>query len=149
MTRLTEAFIDANLLVLLVVGSVDRRLVARHRRTRTFLPEDYDRLVEVIQDVQVFVTPNTLTEASNHLEAREDTRFLEQLRRFIWVSTRTTLPLPVPNGADVLLGIAEMNEGSEVTYRSSCWACTCQMTCSPRPRKGRSAVPRWPWPVLQ
>ena len=84
--RLTEAFIDANLLVLLVVGSVDRMLVARHRRTRTFLPEDYDRLVEVIHNVQVFVTPNTLTEASNHLEAREDTRFLEQLRRFIEIS---------------------------------------------------------------
>lgn len=47
--RLTEAFIDANLLVLLVVGSVDRMLVARHRRTRTFLPEVYDRLVEVIR----------------------------------------------------------------------------------------------------
>ena len=84
--RLAEAFIDANLLVLLVVGSVDRRLVAKHRRTRTFAPEDYDRLVTVIQDVRIFVTPNTLTEASNHLEQREDTRFLEQLRKLIEIS---------------------------------------------------------------
>lgn len=84
--RLSEAFIDANLLVLLVVGSVDRKLVAKHRRTRRFLPEDYDHLVEVMHNMQLFVTPNTLTEASNHLEAREDTRFLEQLRKLIQIS---------------------------------------------------------------
>lgn len=75
------AFIDANLLVLLVVGSVDRRLVEIHRRTRTFTVEDYDRLLSIVESVRrVYVTPNTLTEASNLLEDPRDPRFLECLR---------------------------------------------------------------------
>ncbi len=107
--RLTEAFIDANLLVLLVVGSVDRRLVTKHRRTRTFVPEDYDRLVTVIQDVRIFVTPNTLTEASNHLEQREDTRFLEQLRKLIEISHEiiVTSTTAADNAAFTRLGLTD------------------------------------------
>ena len=83
-----EAFIDANLLVLLVVGSVDRRQVGAHRRARRFAPEDYDRLLKVIGALErVLVTPNTLTEASNLLESRSDRRsdrrFLDRLRLVI------------------------------------------------------------------
>ena len=79
-----EAFIDANLLVLLVVGSVDRRQVGAHRRARRFAPEDYDRLLKVIDTLEhVLVTPNTLTEASNLLESRSDHRFLDRLRLVI------------------------------------------------------------------
>ena len=82
----TGSFIDTNLLVLLVVGSVDRRLVATHRRTQTFTPEDYDRLLVEIGDLPVFVTPNTLTEASNLLKKPSDTRFLDRLRILIEIS---------------------------------------------------------------
>ncbi|MCY4586431.1 MAG: hypothetical protein OXB98_10390 [Bryobacterales bacterium] len=89
--RVTEVFIDANLLVLLVVGLVDRRLVGSHRRVRAFQPEDYDRLVEMIEnDRKVFVTPNILTEASNLLES-QDTRFLEKLRELIEFSQEITI----------------------------------------------------------
>ena len=85
--RRDEAFIDTNLLVLLVVGSVDRRIIATHRRTRTFTPEDYDWLLEILDDLdQVYVTPNTLTEASNLLKSSTDTRFLETLQRLIEIS---------------------------------------------------------------
>jgi len=73
-------FLDTNLLVLLVVGSVDRGQVERHRRTKRFTVEDYDRLVRLLEGLeQVFVTPNTLTEASNLLERRGDPRFLNWL----------------------------------------------------------------------
>lgn len=76
-----EAFIDTNLLVLLVVGSVDRQQVRKHRRTQAFTPDDYDSLMRVIGALKrVFVTPNTLTEASNLLESRSDFRFLDRLR---------------------------------------------------------------------
>lgn len=83
-----EAFIDANLLVLLVVGSVDRRQVGAHRRARRFAPEDYDRLLKVIDTLErVLVTPNTLTEASNLLRSRSDRRsdrrFHDRLRLVI------------------------------------------------------------------
>ena len=84
--RRTGTFIDANLLVVLVVGLVDRKLVGKRRRTRTFTPENYDRLLVEIGDLPIFVTPNTLTEASNLLEDPEDTRFLDQLRVLIEIS---------------------------------------------------------------
>ncbi len=40
-------FIDANLLVLLVVGATDRALIAKHRRLKRFAVEDYERLIEL------------------------------------------------------------------------------------------------------
>lgn len=59
-------FLDANLLVLLVVGSQSRNLISRHRRLQHYSAEDYDILLELLQGAdQLFVTPNTLTEASN------------------------------------------------------------------------------------
>ena len=61
--------IDANLLVLLVVGETDKALISKHRRTKAYQVEDYERLVRLINQFgrEVFVTPNTLTEASNLL----------------------------------------------------------------------------------
>ena len=59
-------FIDANLLVLLVVGATDQALIAKHRRLRRFVVEDYGRLLELIGRAgQVFLTPNTLTYSLN------------------------------------------------------------------------------------
>ncbi len=56
---LAGAFIDTNLLVLLVVGSVDRTLVSRHRRTRNFTLEDFDRLKNLTDALdRIFVTTN-------------------------------------------------------------------------------------------
>ena len=80
-------FIDANLLVLLVVGATDQALISKHRRLRTFMVEDYGRLVELIEQAgQVFLTPNTLTEASNLLAQHpnpERSRFFAVFRRII------------------------------------------------------------------
>lgn len=78
----TEAFIDANLLVLLVVGSVDRNLIGNRRRVKEFRPQDYDLLMDLIDGVDVFVTPNTLTETSNLL-GTGDRRLLDRLRLLI------------------------------------------------------------------
>ena len=80
-------FIDANLLVLLVVGSVSRDLIPKHRRLRKFGVEDYDLLLNVIGPVnRVYVTPNTLTETSNLLAQHGDperSRFFDRLRFII------------------------------------------------------------------
>lgn len=83
--RPAGAFIDTNLLVLLVVGSVDRKAVAKHRRTQTFTAEDYDRLLDAIAEMgrRVFVTPNTLTETSNLLKQSRDARFHARLQFLI------------------------------------------------------------------
>jgi hypothetical protein len=80
-------FIDANLLVLLVVGSVDRDLILKHRRLQRFAAEDYERLLKLLARVaRVFVTPNTLTETSNLLAQHADperSRFFDRLRFII------------------------------------------------------------------
>ena len=76
-----SAFIDTNLLVLLLVGSVDRSLVERHRRTRNFVLDDYDRLTAMVDTLEhVYVTPNTLTETSNLLHGSQDIRLMKQLK---------------------------------------------------------------------
>ncbi|MCY4270216.1 MAG: PIN domain-containing protein [Gammaproteobacteria bacterium] len=80
----TSAFIDTNLLILLLVGSSDRNQVGKHRRTRNFSSEDYDRLVFLIDSLdRVLVTPNILTETSNLLNNSHDFRLMEQLRLLI------------------------------------------------------------------
>ena len=80
-------FIDANLLVLLVAGSVDRSVIARHRRLRAFIEDHYDVLMEIVNQARaIFVTPNTLTEASNMLAQHgepERGRLLDGLRALI------------------------------------------------------------------
>ena len=64
----TGYFVDANLLVLFVVGSESPDLIPKHRRLKGYLAEDYDLLFLLLDEVdQVFVTPNTLTETSNLL----------------------------------------------------------------------------------
>lgn len=65
----TGTFVDANLLVLLVVGNVDTDLIAKHRRLRGYSVADYEILLAVLFSSanRIFVTPNTLTEASNLL----------------------------------------------------------------------------------
>lgn len=86
---------DANLLVLPVAGALDPD-IARHRRLRTFGPEDFERVQEIVSGFErVLVTPNTLTEASNllgqHLEP-ERSRLLATLRILIGQSFEVVVP---------------------------------------------------------
>ena len=80
-------FLDANLFVLLVVGSVGRDLIEKHRRLREYSAEDYEILIDLLDRVErVFVTPNTLTETSNLLAQHaepERSLFFDGLRFII------------------------------------------------------------------
>ncbi len=70
LTKPVGYFIDTSLLVLLVVGSVGHDLIAKHRRLKAFTAEDYEALLDILgwaRQRQTYVTPNTLTEASNLL----------------------------------------------------------------------------------
>ena len=91
-------FIDANLLVLLAVGSAGRDYISKHRRLRRFSNEDYDLLLRVIKTAKgpkrVFVTPNTLTETSNLLAQHgepERSLFFARLRFLIESSEEVTV----------------------------------------------------------
>ena len=75
--------IDANLLVLFVVGATGRHLITKHRRLQRFSVEDYDQLLKLKLTGRVIVTPNTLTEASNLLAQHDDperSKFFDTLR---------------------------------------------------------------------
>ena len=106
-------FIDANLLVLLVVGATDQALISKHRRLRTFMEEDYGRLLELIEQAgQVFLTPNTLTEASNLLAQHpnpERSRFFEMFRRIIGTNEEIIVESKTAsrNNAFVRLGLTD------------------------------------------
>ena len=91
-----QYLVDSNLLVLLVVGRVNRELVGRHRRLKQFAPEDYDQLVEVLSSSeQILVTPNTLTETSNLLAAQRGATGMAlsaELRRLIESEVEIVVP---------------------------------------------------------
>ena len=109
----TSYFVDANLLVLLVVGNVDREFIPRHRRLNGYSARDYDRLLELIERVErVHVTPNTLTEASNLLSVRgrlDRNPFLMELRRLIERSREIVVGSDVASSsrAFVLFGLTD------------------------------------------
>ena len=106
-------FIDANLLVLLVVGSVGRHLIAKHRRLREYTAEDYDVLVDLLSPVErILVTPNTLTETSNLLGQHRDperSRFFAMLRALIHETEEVVVASidASGNGAFTRLGLTE------------------------------------------
>ena len=82
--RVAQAFIDANLLVLLVVSALGKGAITKHKRTRMFSLEEYNRLCAIVQALdRVLVTPNTLTEASNLLLPSRDPRLASLLRRLV------------------------------------------------------------------
>jgi len=61
--------VDANILLLLIIGTVDRNLVQNFRGTQNqgFTPEDYDLLLGILGYFQrLLTTPHILTEVSNH-----------------------------------------------------------------------------------
>ncbi len=83
----TGYFVDTNLLLLLVVGTVGRDLIAKHRRLSGYTVEDYEVLVGLVDSVgPVYVTANTLTETSNLLAQHADPErslLFDGLRHFI------------------------------------------------------------------
>ena len=108
----TGFFIDANLLLLLIVGSVGRDFIAKHRRLRNFTADDFDNLINLLHPEQVFVTPNTLTETSNLLaqhKGPERSRFFDRLRFIIQESKEIVVASTVAsrNNAFERLGLTD------------------------------------------
>ena len=113
MTPRNGLFVDANLLVLLVVGSVGRNLIAKHRRLQDFTSEDYDILRNLLERAgRLLVTPNTLTETSNLLAQHQDperTRFFYTLGEIILATEEVTVPsaAAVKNSEFLRLGLTD------------------------------------------
>lgn len=58
--------LDAQLLLLLIVGTASRHYIKTHRRLQAYTEDDFILLTRLLsQAVKIVVTPNILTEASN------------------------------------------------------------------------------------
>ena len=58
--------VDTNILLLYVVGLVNRDRIPRFKRTQQFIPEDFDLLTQILRSFQTIVTtPNILTEVNS------------------------------------------------------------------------------------
>ena len=69
LARKTGLLLDANLLVLYVIGCYDPKRIVQNKRTNSYTPEDFDLLVDFMTQFRQFATtPNILTEVSNLLE---------------------------------------------------------------------------------
>ena len=63
-----RVLLDANVLLLLLVGTVDRALIGSFKRTAIFTEDDFDLLNLVLAYFhEIVTTPHVLTEASNLL----------------------------------------------------------------------------------
>ncbi|NUO79552.1 hypothetical protein HUU05_05715 [candidate division KSB1 bacterium] len=75
--------LDANLLLLYVVGRCDIRAVTSFKRTKVFTPEDYDLLENFVRYFSnIVATPNILTEVSNFLNQLPDNIKVEHFLEF-------------------------------------------------------------------
>lgn len=58
--------IDTNILLLLLVGSVNQKRIVQFKRTQQFTPEDYQLLLRIISKfTNIVTTPNILTEVNS------------------------------------------------------------------------------------
>jgi hypothetical protein len=64
--RTRGVLIDSNLLLLLFLGTYDRRQIATNDRLSKYSEDDYDLLIQVLRPfTRIITTPNILTEVSN------------------------------------------------------------------------------------
>jgi len=93
--------LDANLIVLLVVGLADENAVPGHKRTRAYSIGDFRLLLSVIAEYQELAAlPNALTEASNLLEFEGDGLPGKIFGRFLdFISTTKEIYIPSLNAS--------------------------------------------------
>lgn len=88
--------LDASLLVLLVVGTLDASLIAKHRRLRDYSVGDFRYLVDYIEHTAPLrVIPHVLAEASNLIGAHGDPErelMMEQLGLIVEASVELQIP---------------------------------------------------------
>lgn len=81
--RARELIVDTKPLALLIVGSIDAKLIRKVKRTRGYEEESFLLLRQFVSEFKrpLITTPNVLTEVSNHL--RQGTRWKQVVHGFI------------------------------------------------------------------
>jgi len=96
LTKRQTLILDANLIVLLVVGLADEKAVPVHKRTRAYTVGDFRLLLRVISEYrELAALPNALSEASNLLEFEGDGLSEKVFGRFLqFVATTREIYVP-------------------------------------------------------
>lgn len=85
-----SVLIDTNLLVLLVVGYYKKTLIGQHKRTKGFVPEDFDLWRRFLSGYDIlWVTSHCLAEASNLLKQTHTVQVKELLNCMSAIVSRT------------------------------------------------------------
>lgn len=83
--------IDTNALVVLILGTIDVRLISTHRRTSIYEVQDYLDLVQVVGELsELVVLPNVWTETDNLLNGSLPRRKWEYISVVKQVVAKTT-----------------------------------------------------------
>lgn len=105
--------VDTNVLLLFIVGSLSLDRIAKHKRTDSFTPKDYQILVDLLRKFRgIVVTPSILAEVSNLLGQTDDqtrTALLALLGALVRRSEERYVPsVEVVEAADFLrLGLTD------------------------------------------
>ena len=88
--------IDANALVLLIIGLIDQNLISKHKRTSAYSKKDYEDLLMMIVDFnKLVVLPNVWTEVDNLLNRFSGPyrwQYLETIKSLINQTSERYLP---------------------------------------------------------
>ena len=110
---MSSVLIDTNLLLLLIVGLYNKDLISVHKRTKEFIPKDFDLLVESIDGYNVlWVTSHCLAEVSNLIMQTNEKQAKELMAYFsIFVAKAKESHIPkeiiFKNGISTRLGVAD------------------------------------------
>ena len=111
---MSSVLIDTNLLLLLIVGLYDKKLISVHKRTNNnFVPEDFDLLVESIDGYNIlWVTSHCLAEVSNLIMQTNEKKAKELMAyfsNFIAKAKESHIPKEIifKNGISTRLGVSD------------------------------------------
>lgn len=83
--------IDANALIILLLGLIDPKLINKHKRTSIYEEQDFDDLVAFVGDIkELVVLPNIWTEVNNLLNnfsGNYKVKYIEQITNTIKLTT--------------------------------------------------------------
>lgn len=78
-----SVLLDTSLLLLLIVGCYNKDVIGKHKRTKSFVSEDFDLLVKSIDGYEIlWVTSHCLAEVSNLLKQTHSRQAKELLACF-------------------------------------------------------------------
>ena len=110
---MSSILIDTNLLLLLIVGLYNKDLISVHKRTKEFIPKDFDLLVKYINGYKIlWVTSHCLAEVSNLIRQtnkKQAKELMAYFSCFIAKAKETHIPKEIifKNGTSTRLGVAD------------------------------------------